>query len=141
MVVIHVSLYSSYWCGVYLYHYVLGALGILEHTTIFQGVGSTAARTNGYVGTLALLSLFLTNRKAKDYTRRKVVGWWEDHVLVTWHIWSAANTVQPEANQPGANQPGANRPEASLQGASQSKVNQPKANQSETGKVHWAPGS
>ena len=135
MIIIHVSLYSSYWIGIFMYHYILGALGILEHATISQGVGNTATRTYGYVTTMSLLGLFLINKKAKDFTRRKVVGWWEEQVLAIRYIWAEAASIQPEASQPETSQPETNQTVTSQPETNQIETNQTETNQTETNRT------
>ena len=115
-----------------MYHYILGALGILEHATISQGVGNTATRTYGYVTTMSLLGLFLINKKAKDFTRRKVVGWWEEQVLAIRYIWAEAASIQPEASQPATSQPETNQTVTSQPETNQIETNQTETNRTET---------
>ena len=104
MVLTYVALFTIYWFLVYSYNFTMDELGLLEHATVPKAVGNTAVRTRGYILTLVLLSLLLTNPKAKEYTRRKVAGWWDQQVLVRLSSQIQPVVIQQTAANLGANQ-------------------------------------
>ena len=102
MVLTHVVLFTIYWLLVYTYNLTMAKLGLLEHATVPKAVGNTAVRTRGFILTLAAISLLLTNRKAKEYTRRKATGWWDHQVLMRLSSHTQPVAIQQAANQPTA---------------------------------------
>ena len=105
---------------VYTYNLAMAGLGLLEHATVPKAAGNTAARTRGYILALVLLSLLLTNHKAKEHTRRKVAGWWEEQVLVRLTSQTQTVVIQLAPSQPtGSSQPATSQPADSNQASSQ----------------------
>lgn len=103
-ILIHLSVSLAFSLFVITYQIIISSVGHHKIDT-----GEKAAKTAGFFLAIDLVCVLLLNRKAREFTRRKLAGWWAVQELPTcWTLKSASTTIHPsnmKTTQTGQEQP------------------------------------